>query len=206
MDGMSHEAIYPVFRREIFDQVGLYDENFVRNQDDEFNYRVTRSGRKISVSPSARCSYFVRETPSQLFRQYFQYGYWRVAVIRKHRRPASIFQVILAAFYVLMLIILVAGLNLPGWWRLTAAVLPVTYVSILGIASTDVAIKQGVLIGFLIPSAAAIMHFAYAVGFICGVVRCRRIADGQRGLTERDPQPQETAEAKYYFEQRKSRQ
>jgi succinoglycan biosynthesis protein ExoA len=202
-EGYAYGACFPVFRREVFDQVGLYDEKFIRNQDDEFNFRVTRSGRKIYVSPRARCSYYVRETPAQLFWQYFQYGYWRVAVIRKHRRPASIYQVVPAGFYVLTLIMLVFGLFLPGWWRLIAAVLPLTYASILGIAGMDVAIKNGVRVGLLFPFAAAIMHFGYAVGFLWGVVRCRMTANGQLSLMERDAQPQETVETKYRFEQRK---
>jgi succinoglycan biosynthesis protein ExoA len=70
-EGHAEGACFPMFRREVFEKVGLYDENLIRNQDDEFNYRLTRAGEIVFISPRARSTYFVRETPSQLFRQYF---------------------------------------------------------------------------------------------------------------------------------------
>ena len=76
-EGYAEGACFPVFRKEIFDKVGLYDETLVRNQDDELNYRIARIGGKVFISPRAKCTYYVRETPWQLFRQYFQYGYWK---------------------------------------------------------------------------------------------------------------------------------
>jgi succinoglycan biosynthesis protein ExoA len=169
-EGYAEGACFPIFREEIFDKVGLYDENLVRNQDDELNYRVVRSGGKIYISPRAQCSYYVREAPSQLFRQYFQYGYWRVAVLRKHHLPASLRQLAPGMFFFLMLLLLGVGLLLPSWWRLTAAILPVAHALILMIAGTEVALRQGILIGLMFPLATAIMHLAYAVGFLYGVV------------------------------------
>jgi hypothetical protein len=59
----------------------------------------------------------------------------------KHRRLASMHQVMRAGFYLFMLIILVADLFLPSWWRLAEAVRPATYAAIPSIADTDVAIK-----------------------------------------------------------------
>ena len=47
-EGYAEGACFPVFRREIFEKVGLFDENLVRNQDDEFNFRVALSGEKFS--------------------------------------------------------------------------------------------------------------------------------------------------------------
>jgi len=168
-EGYAEGACFPMFRKETFEKVGLYDEKLVRNQDDEFNYRVSRNGGKIFISPRARCKYYVREAPSQLFWQYFQYGYWRVAVLRKHQLPASIRQVAPSAFLALMLVSLGIGLCLPGWWRLIAAVLPVTYTSSLVAVGAAVAIRKGLLVGLMFPFAAAIMHGAYAAGFFWGL-------------------------------------
>lgn len=168
-EGYAEGACFPVYRREIFDKVGLFDEGFVRNQDDEFNYRVARSGGRIFLSPRAQCTYYVRESVVQLFWQYFQYGYWRVAVLRKHRLPASLRQIAPVLFFLLMLVLLPGGLYLPGWWRLSAAILPLTYASVLIVAGTVVSIGQKQLVGLLFPVAASIMHVAYALGFVWGV-------------------------------------
>ena len=170
-EGYAEGACYPVFRKEVFDKVGLYDEVLMRNQDDEFNYRLSRYGEKIFISPRARCRYFVRETPSQLFRQYFQYGYWRVAVLRKHRRPASLRQVVPPLFMSCMCAVAVLGQVLPGWWRLSAAVLPVGYGATLLIVGASEVRKAGCRVACLFPVAAAIIHTAYAAGFACSVLK-----------------------------------
>jgi len=170
-EGYAEGACYPVFRREIFEQIGFYDENLVRNQDDELNYRLTKSGGKVFLSPRARSTYFVRETVRALFRQYFHYGYWRVAVLRKHRIPASLRQIVPPLFMACMLAIAVLGLLLPGWWRITAAVLPLVYVATLCVVGVWAVGKAGWRVAFLFPVAAAIMHAAYAAGFVWGILR-----------------------------------
>jgi len=172
-EGYAEGACFPMFRKETFEQVGLYDENLVRNQDDEFNYRVALNGGKIFISPRARCYYYVRESPWQLFRQYFQYGYWRVAVLRKHHLPASVRQLAPVAFFVLMFISLGVAVWLPGWWRLSAIILPLVYAAILIITGAKVASAQGIRVGLLFSLAAALMHLAYAAGFVWGVLSGR---------------------------------
>src|SRR5579863_3983984 len=75
--------------RMVFKVAGLFDPDLVRNQDDEFNFRLRRLGGRIWQSPRIRSSYTPRGSLVALFRQYMQYGYWKVAVIRKHRSLAS---------------------------------------------------------------------------------------------------------------------
>jgi GT2 family glycosyltransferase len=160
-----------MFRREVFAKVGMYDEILLRNQDDEFNYRLSRAGEKVFISPRARCIYFVRESPTQLFRQYFQYGFWRVAVLRKHRLPASLRQIVPPLFMSSMLLLVFLGLALPGWWRLTAVALPVFYAATLFIAGVKEGAKGQWRVAFLFPIAIAVMHVAYAAGFIWGIFK-----------------------------------
>jgi GT2 family glycosyltransferase len=164
-EGYAEGACFPVFRREVFDEVGLFDETLVRTEDDEFNYRVVRNGGQIYISPRARCVYYVRDTPSELFWQYCQYGYWRVAVLRKHKLPASVRHIVPLLFFLVMTVLFAAGLLLPGWWRMTAFIMPALYISVLGGAGLHVAIKHGALVGLQFPLAAFILHLSYAFGF-----------------------------------------
>lgn len=69
--------------------LGGFDEALVRNQDDELALRIVRGGGRVWQSPAIRSWYAPRASFQALFRQFFQYGYWKVAVIRKHRLPAS---------------------------------------------------------------------------------------------------------------------
>jgi GT2 family glycosyltransferase len=190
-EGYAEGACFPVFRREIFKKVGLFDEELVRNQDDDFNYRVARAGGRVFLSPSARCIYYVRESPSQLFWQYCQYGYWRVVVLRKHRLPASVRQLVPVVFLLMMLTLLAAGMFLSGWWRLTSVGLPLLYGGVLVSAGAGAMAKKGPRIGLMFPVCAAIMHFAYAVGFVWGIVGvCSKTHNHKMGsLTRGRSQP-----------------
>ena len=170
-EGDAEGACFPVFRREAFERVGMYDETLVRNQDDEFNLRVAKSGGRIFISPKARCEYFVRESPAGLFRQYFQYGYWRVAVLRKHLIPASLRQMAPVTLFVLMLLGIVAGVWLGGYTGVAVgAALPVAYFGLLTASAMAVATKSQFLSALFFPVAAVIMHFAYAAGFAWALI------------------------------------
>ena len=100
--------------REIFDRIGRFDEDLVRNQDDEFNLRILKAGGRIWQSPRIRSWYTPRESLRLLFQQQRQYGYWKVRVIQKHKIPASIRHLVPAAF-VLSLVILPLRLTDRPW-------------------------------------------------------------------------------------------
>jgi hypothetical protein len=174
-EGLAEGACFPMFRTEAFERVGLYDEALIRNQDDELNLRVEKAGGKVFLSPRARCEYYVRETPAALFRQYFQYGYWRVAVLRKHRMPASWRQIAPVTFFVVLIAAASAGWFISGGSGLiTAFVLPIAYASVLLGVGVRVATHRGFAEGLLFPAAAAIMHLAYASGFALACLSIRK--------------------------------
>jgi len=164
-EGYAEGACFPVFRKEIFDKVGFFDEDLVRNQDDEFNFRVALSGEKVFLSPRAQCTYYVRESPAELFWQFFQYGFYRVVVLRKHRLPISLRHFVPIIFFSLVCVASLSGFWLSGWWNLIAVSLPMVYVLTLIMAGISLRGKLGILVGLVFPFAAATIHFAYAVGF-----------------------------------------
>lgn len=76
------------FRREVLDEVGWFDAELTRNQDDELNYRITQAGFGVLLSPAIVSTYVPRGSLAALWRQFYQFGLWKVRVIRKH--PHSI--------------------------------------------------------------------------------------------------------------------
>jgi len=62
----------------------MYDEEMVRNQDDELSLRLRKAGGKIIQSGKIKIKYFPRDRFKQLFKQFLQYGYWKVAIFKKH--------------------------------------------------------------------------------------------------------------------------
>ena len=71
------------YRREVFDRIGLFDEELVRNQDDELNLRLIKHGGRILLSPRIVCKYYARDSLAKLWRMYYQYGYFKPLVVRK---------------------------------------------------------------------------------------------------------------------------
>jgi succinoglycan biosynthesis protein ExoA len=166
-EGYTEGAQFPAIRRWVFERIGAFDERLVRNQDDEFNYRIHLAGGKVYVSPRVRYSYFVRARIGQLFRQYFQYGFWRIPVIEKHGRPTTLRQVAPTLFYAACVLLAVAGL----WWRqpLVAVALPLTYLSALLLAGAALIPRHGVRVAGCVPLAIATMHAGYAWGLGYGM-------------------------------------
>jgi glycosyltransferase involved in cell wall biosynthesis len=74
---------YCAYRRELIDKIGLIDEDLVRDQDEEFNYRILKNGGKIYYTPNIKSYLFIRPSLKKLWRQHFQYGYFKPLVVQK---------------------------------------------------------------------------------------------------------------------------
>lgn len=71
------------WRKEIFDDVGYFDEALKRNQDDDFHYRAKAKGKKIYLNPQIKSFYYPRNNAKKLLLQYFQYGFYKPTVLKK---------------------------------------------------------------------------------------------------------------------------
>jgi glycosyltransferase involved in cell wall biosynthesis len=167
-EGYAEGAHFPTFRKWIFERIGKFDESLVRTEDDEFNYRIAQAGGKIYVSPRVRYVYYVRDRLGKLFRQYFQYSFWRIPVIRKHKKPTTLRQVVPPLFFLTMLVL--AGVGI--WLRqpLVALALPAIYLAALLAIAISVIPRKGLAVACLVPVALATIHVAYALGIAYGAV------------------------------------
>lgn len=102
--------IYPAF---VFEKIGLFDEQLLRNQDDEYNFRVLKAGGKIYHNAEIEVEYFVRADPKGLRRQMMQYGYWKVFVNRKHRAVTTFRQLIPPLFVLFLFSLPLAFFPIP---------------------------------------------------------------------------------------------
>jgi len=158
---------------EIFRSSGLFDEELVRDQDDEFNYRLRSHGGRIWFNPEIHSRYIARSTPGSLFRQYFQYGFWKVRVLQKHPKQMSPRQFVPPLFVLTLLCSVVLALLVPWGWYILAGV-----AGIYLIANLAAAIKNGrghkPEVVLLLPLAYAIIHLSYGLGFLVGLFRFAR--------------------------------
>jgi len=103
--GFTDSVPYGAWKRELFEQVGYFDERLIRNQDDEFNYRAKSLGKKIYLNPEIKFWYYPRTTISRLFRQYFEYGIYKPLVLKKVKSEIK-FRHIIPSIFVIYLIAL----------------------------------------------------------------------------------------------------
>ena len=157
------------WRRHIFDRIGLFDEELVRNQDDEFNYRLRSKGGRILLSPKIRSSYHNRRTGPTLWRQYFQYGYWKVRVMQKHPLQMQPRQFVPAAFVAALAIFtLLAPFTTIGKWGLGLS--GAIYLAANLAASAYASGREGMRLLPLVSLSYATLHLAYGAGFLIGLV------------------------------------
>ena len=167
-EGYVDTVPYGCWLREVFDRIGLFDEELVRNQDDEFNLRLTRAGGKIWQSPRIKSWYRPRCSLWALFKQYMQYGYWKVRVIQKHKLPASVRHLIPGLFVFFLIVLPLLSLWVPfvSWaWLVLVGV----YVICIALASALAAAQVSWTLFPILPLVFACYHLGYGYGFIRGI-------------------------------------
>ena len=166
LEGYCEGTAFPAMYKWVFDKIGYYDENLVRNQDDEFYFRLNKAGGKFYVTPKIKYEYFVREKLSQLWRQYYQYSFWRIPVIRKHRQPTTLRQVVPSLFYLVMVIAAIVGACMGNLW--VALALPAIYAAALIAVGFTLVPSLGWNVAMRVPAAIATLQSGYAWGMIHG--------------------------------------
>jgi succinoglycan biosynthesis protein ExoA len=155
--------------RDVFRRIGLFDEEQVRNQDDEFNYRLLSTGGSILPTPRIKSIYYNRASTKGLFKQYYQYGFWRVRVIQKHPRQLRWRQIVPPGF-VFVLLAFLALSPVSRMARLGLAAVVGSY-AVATVAASVIAGRtnwRSVLLLFLV---FPILHISYGLGVLVGLVR-----------------------------------
>jgi len=160
------------WRREVFDRIGFFDEELVRDQDDEFNYRLRAHGGRVLLTPAVKSVYTVRGRPARLWRQYFEYGLWKVRVLQKHPRQMQPRQFVPPAFAASLVALSVAApFVAPARWGLGGLVAVYGLANLAAAAS--VARRRPARLPIVMFSF-AILHLSYGFGFLTGLFRFAR--------------------------------
>jgi glycosyltransferase involved in cell wall biosynthesis len=163
------ETVYMgTFRRDVFDRFGWFDENLVRNQDDEFTYRVRESGGSVFLVPSMMSRYTPRESPAKLLKQYFQYGYYKIRVARLHPRMMRPRHLAPSAFVLLLAFLAASAPASAAAAMALAALFGVHAAAALAFSARPGAADPAAWI--LVVPATLLLHVGYGAGFIAGSV------------------------------------
>jgi len=166
--GFVDTVPYGAYRSVVFEKVGFFDETLVRDQDEEFNYRLREAGYKIYLNPEIRSIYHARESLLKFAKQYFQYGFWKVKVFRKRTKMMQARQFV-PPFFVAALFFLAAASTMWDSARLALGCLVVTYLLFSLLASLAIGKRKGWRFVLTLPLAFGVMHLGYGLGFWSGV-------------------------------------
>jgi GT2 family glycosyltransferase len=163
------DTVFPgMYRREVFQRIGLFDEELIRNQDDELNFRLTQAGGKVFLTPRVKAYYVNRSSLAKLWRQYYQYGFWKVRVMQKRGGASSWRHFVPAAFVMALLVTLWYSLLFAdSWWAFDA--LMVAYGAGALLFAVRACRKEGWRYLPLLPVIFLCLHLSYGIGFIQGV-------------------------------------
>lgn len=156
------------YKRGVFDKIGLFNEDLIRNQDIEFNLRLKNAGGKILLVPNITVYYYARANLNGLFKQNFWNGFWVIYSIKYAKMPFSIRHLIPCIFvssligsisfsifskYFLYLFILVSG----------------SYFASNLFFSFKISLRKKLKYFIPLSLSFATLHFSYGIGSIWGL-------------------------------------
>lgn len=159
------------FRRDVFEKVGLYDTELIRNQDDELNARIINHGGKIVLLAGLEFDYYARDSYAKLFRMYYQYGLYKPLVNKKLGSPATLRQFIPPVFVMGLVLGAILSICIPIIGLLYGAVILIYLAAgmILGIKMAKK--HHSEVLALAMPFTFFVLHFSYGVGYIHGIIK-----------------------------------
>lgn len=156
------------FRRDLFDRIGYFDEELIRNQDDEFNGRIIKNGGSIYLLPHLIVDYYARDTIAKVRKMFYQYGLFKPLVNKKLGSPATIRQ-----FFPLLFVL---GLIVGGVLSCFSQFVSILYLSVISLyllLALFFSIKNGESLKqflFMIWTYFSI-HVSYGWGYLAGIYK-----------------------------------
>jgi len=164
--GYTDSVTFGAYKKNVFEDVGVYDERLIRDQDDEFFYRAKSLGKKIYLNPEIKLWYYPRSTFKGLFKQYFQYGLYKPLVLLKIKSEIKVRHLI-PSFFTLYF------LSTPIIFILHLWVIPLIIYLLLNVAFSfrnKCGFRSKIISLFVYPT----IHCAYGLGMIWGIISIRK--------------------------------
>lgn len=161
-------VVYAAYKRELFDEIGYFEENFAISEDAELNWRIRKAGHKIFFSPDIKSYYHPRKTIAKFIQQMFRYGILRVHMFKKHKSAVKITHIIPPAFVITIITLFVLTLtSVLHPFFFTAVLVSYFLVNLFSVLLkiSKENLKFIPIVSFLI----FLLHFSWGLGFLVGL-------------------------------------
>ena len=163
---------FACFRKELWREIGGFDEALAANEDYEFNYRVRLSGKTVLLDQAEHCDYFARATLKDLCIQYWRYGRWKARMILRHPSSIRLRQLVAPVFAASIPMLLIAGFWIrPAWWLLTIELAAYLLLALFFAAKLARTSAGGIRLIFLLPLIFGAIHLTWGSSFLLGLVK-----------------------------------
>lgn len=164
--GPSDSVYLGVFRKEILEKLGGFNEKMIRGQDWELNLRIRESGEQVWFDPRLEVTYYPRSSLRKLTKQFFDTGAWRAQLTKSHINRANL-RYFAPPVLVLATAIGLVG-SLAGFLGLFGLIPLITYllgVGLISLSAKGLSLKAKLALLLALPT----MHFSWGSGFIAGL-------------------------------------
>jgi succinoglycan biosynthesis protein ExoA len=169
VEGFVDTVPFGAFRKEVFEKVGLYNEQLVRNQDNELNSRIREAGGRIYLSPALTTRYHPVKTFSGLLKYAFRTCKWHVFTLRENKSSMGFRHLAPAAF--LLILLLLGSSSVASNMARASLLLVLGGYLLVGLYFSLKSIRAGGwMLALVQPFATLLFHIAYGVGTLFGLV------------------------------------
>lgn len=166
--GYVDTAVYGLYRKKIFDEVGYFNERYARNQDLQMHSRIRRHGGRFYFNPEIQSEYYARNTTKKMIRQAFGNGKWNMVLLKEDPSGLSIRHLVPFAFVLFLILTTILGIVFRPIWILEVGVLLLYFA--LGFVFGLKAGATGIEI-IEMPGLFFLLHCAYGIGYIAGLTK-----------------------------------
>lgn len=166
--GYADTAVYGLYRKSIFEEVGYFDETMVRNQDIELHSRIKKAGYNFYFNPEIQSTYYTRNTLKKMLKQAYGNGKWNMILLKKSSSALSLRHLVPFAFVGYLLLSVIGGVFYYPIWIACLAIICLHLILGLYFAGRKTRRVREVL---EMPWLFMLLHLAYGYGYLVAIFK-----------------------------------
>lgn len=166
--GYADTAVYGLYKRSVFEEVGYFDERLVRNQDIDLHSRIRKSGYKFYFNPEIHSVYHTRSSVKKMVKQAYGNGKWNMVLVKKGSSALSLRHMVPFFFFTYLAVSIIGGFFFWPIWAICGGVMALYFV--LGFIAGAKKVKSFVD-RIKMPFLFFLLHSSYGAGYYAGLAK-----------------------------------